>query len=91
MTETDRTRHERIMHERKFQDGLPVPEAEVYIDIDEETYEQLREEYERCVDDGYSEAFNVFVFNCCETDYQVTVGGEPVLETPLDADGQEGQ
>lgn len=52
-------------------------EAEVKIDVDEETYRRLREEYGRVLEHGYTDGFDTFAFNHCSTDCFVTVDGEP--------------
>ena len=61
----------------------PIPlgslgDADVRIDVDEETYHRLRDAYLDVVDHGYTDGFDTFPFNHCSTDCYVTVDGEPV-------------
>jgi hypothetical protein len=53
-------------------------DAEVQIEVDQETYERLHEEFCRAVEDGYSDNFDTFAYNYCATESYVTVDGEPV-------------
>jgi hypothetical protein len=52
--------------------------ADVRIEIDEETYHRIHDEYADAVEHGYTDDFDLFVFNHCSTTYTVTVDGEPV-------------
>jgi hypothetical protein len=52
--------------------------AGVRIDVDEETYERLHEEYCRAVEHGYSDGFDTFAYNYSSTSSYVTVDGEPI-------------
>lgn len=56
----------------------PMGRAEVRIDVDEETYERLHGAYCRALDNGYTEPFDLFVYNYTNNESFVTVGGEPV-------------
>ena len=56
----------------------PLGEATVRIDVDEETYERLHEEYCRAVEHGYPDGLFTFAHNHCSTSSYVTVDGEPV-------------
>lgn len=61
---------------------LPLGDADVQVDIDEETYQRVHEEFCNAVEHGYPDPFDTFVFNHCSTDCYVTVDGERV--DPLD-------
>jgi hypothetical protein len=65
---------------------VPFGDADVRIDVDADTYEQLQMEYHRAVERGYGEPFATFAYNRCETDCAVTVGGEPVAESLDESD-----
>jgi len=74
-------------------DGLPtdpIPlgslgEVECRLAFDRDTYQRVRDEYERAVEHGYSEGFDTFAFNHCLLDWSYTVDGEPA--DPENADG----
>jgi len=74
----DETTEEQITHPES---GIPLGslgEATVRIDVDEETYERLHEEFCRAVERGYADGFDTFAYNHCSTSSCVTVDGEPV-------------
>lgn len=73
----DETTEEQVQSEP----GRPLESlgnAEVRIEVDEETYRRLHEEYCHAVDRGYSDGFDTFAYNYCSTSSYVTVDGEPV-------------
>lgn len=75
---TDSTRDEQLSEPEPGRPLESLGSAEVRIDVDEETYERLHEEYCHAVDRGYSDGFDTFAYNYCSTSSYVTVDGEPV-------------
>jgi hypothetical protein len=61
--------------------------AEVRVDVDEQTFRRLREEYLKATLEGYDDSFATFVHNRCRTSYVVTVDGEPIDGEPGDSEG----
>jgi len=78
MVEPDTTNGEPSGNTREAFLTEPVGEADVRIDVTEDTYQQLHTEYIRAVEHGYTEGFDTFAYNRCSTDCYVTVDGEPV-------------
>jgi hypothetical protein len=71
--------------------GIPLGSlgaAECRLAFDEDTYQRVRDEYERAVEHGYSDGFDTFAFNHCTTEWAVVVDGKPVAE-PHAEDGDE--
>jgi hypothetical protein len=55
-----------------------MAQSDVVIQIDEETHDELHNEYLRAVDAGYSEGFRTFVVNRSDTTWHVSVDGQLV-------------
>jgi len=70
--------------------SVPVGEATVTLEIDEETFDELREGYQQHVEARERHGrdpveWDTYVHNNCQTDYVVTVDGE-VVDDPLQED-----
>jgi hypothetical protein len=76
--DTDETTDEQITGPETRLPLASLGDAEVQIEVDQETYERLHEEFCRAVEDGYSDNFDTFAYNYCSTNSYVTVDGEPV-------------
>lgn len=77
-----------IIQDGEYQGRYPLSDVDVQIVLDEDTHEQLREEYEQHAAQGGDESFETFVYNRCETDMQVTVDGDGSAQ-PQSAEGDE--
>mgnify|MGYP006433763201 CR=1 FL=1 len=62
----------------------PFGEGVVRVEIDEDTHRRLRDAYEVGVEQGYSDAFDMFAINHLSNDYEITVDGETIY--PRDAE-----
>lgn len=56
-------------------------EADIMIDVDEETYQRLHDAYTAAVDRGYTEGFRLFLLNHVDHDDTFTVDDDPLPES----------
>jgi hypothetical protein len=52
--------------------------VEYRVEFDDETYQRVRDAYERAVAGGYTDNFETFALNHCPGEWTVTVDGEQV-------------
>lgn len=74
--------------------SVPVGDATVRLEIDQPTYELLREAYRRHAEARRAHGrepvqWDTYVHNNCMTDYVVEVGGEVVDDPLQEADGDD--
>lgn len=81
---TDNTNTTTVDPEVPIDKQGPFGDGTVRVEIDEETYNRLREAYEVAVEQGHPEHFDVFAINMLSRNYLVTVDGEVVYDSESD-------
>jgi hypothetical protein len=65
--------------------GEKIGDATARIDMDEATFDELREAYADAVDHGYTEGFSIFAVNNLSIERIFTADGQPI-DPELDAE-----